>query len=751
MSQEFDEPIQTGVKKSGGKKKKPMSRRTKYIWAAAIGIPLIAFIVYVWSGLPSLEELENPKSQLASKVYSIDGEIIGQFFIENRIETDIDSLPAHVVQALIATEDRKFYDHWGVDVDRIFKAILKNVFTLSRSGGGASTITQQLSKNLYNLRSSNENFIGTGIRKIREWITAIQIERTFTKREILEMYLNVSYFGKSAYGVESAAKVYFNKRGRDLTLSESALLIGLLKSSVVYDPERHLDRAIVRRNVVLKNMVDAGFINENLYDQVKNEPITLARGHKVKMRGDAPNFIEYIRQQMESIAEKHGYDLYRDGLSIYTTLDSRMQIIANKVAAEHLKEYQEIFYKNWKWDSNKDAFATIIDKAIKNSQEYRDAAEGKKIEIYAKLKMNPRFVDSVKTAATTIQVGFVVIDPTNGQIRALVGAANQDFSYGLNHVTQIRRQPGSSFKPFVYTVAMDNGYFPAYSLPNQKFSYNGWSPSNSDGEYGGNMTLREALAKSVNVIAGRLTISDIAPPSEVIKYAHKMGIKSDLNPYPSIALGTSEVTPLELATGFSTIASGGVYHSPVSIIRVEDRNGIVLEEFRGESYEAVSKSTAALVTSMMEDVLNYGTGASARKFFHRPAAGKTGTTQDFADAWFSGFTPQLVGTVWVGFDDRRIRFNGWYGQGARAALPIWAKFMAEVYDKLKLPMKYFDLPEGVTSVEFCKESIERGDARVANANCPNKVSDLVKSDKIPENCNIHGGGRSAPRKDDSRW
>ncbi len=749
MAKETEESAHYSSARGPAAKKKYDRKKRLYTIAAAVGIPLLAFIIFVYSGLPSLAELENPKSQLASKVYSIDGEIIGQFFIENRIETTLDSLPAHLVQALIATEDRKFYDHWGVDLDRFVKAMLKNVFTFSHEG--ASTITQQLAKNLYNLKSSNEGYFSVGVRKIREWITAIQIERTFTKREILEMYLNVSYFGKSAYGVESAAKIYFNKRGRDLTLNESALLIALLKSSVVYDPERHLEKALNRRNIVLKNMTEAGFINDNLYQQLKNEPIALARGHRVKMRGDAPHFIEYIRQQMETIAEKHGYDLYRDGLSIYTTLDSRMQLIANKVSAEHLKEYQQIFYKNWKWESNKDALASVVEKAIKGSPEYHDAeTEGKRQEIFYRLQNNPHFVDSIKTASSTIQVGFIVMDPANGQIRALVGGANQDFSYGLNHVTQIKRQPGSSFKPFVYTVAMDNGYFPAYSLPNQKFNYNGWSPSNSDGEYGGNMTLREGLAKSVNVIAGRLTISDIAPPSQVIKYAKRMGVKSELSAFPSIALGTSEISPLDLATGFSTLASGGIYHSPVSIIRVEDRNGIVLEEFKGESYEAISRSTAALVTSMMEDVLNYGTGGSARKFFHRPAAGKTGTTQDFADAWFSGFTPQLVGTVWVGFDDRRIRFNGWYGQGARAALPIWAKFMAEVYDKLKLPLKYFDLPEGVTSVEFCKESIDRGDARIANASCPVKVTDIVKSDKMPENCNIHGGGKAA-RKEDSRW
>ncbi len=719
-------------------------KKKKFLIISSIIVGLfLGFIVYIWWGLPSLEELENPKPQLASKVYSIDGELIGQYYVENRIETDIDSLPPHLVNALISTEDRKFYDHWGVDMDRFVKAMVKNIFKNSREG--ASTLTQQLSKNLYNLKSSNENIFGTGIRKIREWITAIQIEKTFTKREILEMYFNVSYFGKSAYGIESAARVYFNKKGKDLTIPESAMLIALLKSPVQYDPERRVQNALTRRNLVMQNMVTAGFLTEDKYERLKNEPIVLARGKKVKIRSDAPHFMESIRQQMEAVAEKHGLDLYRDGLSIYTTLDHRMQVIANKVVAAHLKEYQEIFYKNWKWDNNKELIPSLVDRAIKNTAEYHEAkTKEQKSQVYNRLQYSQAFIDSVKKAESTIQVGFVVIDPTNGQIRAMVGGANQDWSYGINHVTQIRRQPGSSFKPIVYTVAMDNGAFPAYSLSNTKFNYNGWSPSNSDGSYGGYMTLRNALAQSVNVIAGRLTTSDMAPPSQVVRYAKKMGVNSPLSAFPSIALGTIEIAPIEEAAAFATLANHGVYHAPISVLRVEDRNGMVLEEYKSETWEAVSPQSAALTVSMMEDVVSYGTGASVRRVFHRPAAGKTGTTQDYADAWFSGFTPQLEGTVWVGFDDHRIKFNGWYGQGARAALPIWANFMAETYNTVNLPLKYFDMPDGVVQAEFCKASIERGETRLAKDGCPEKVTDWVKADRLPEACNIHGGGARTP-------
>ncbi len=719
-------------------------KRKKFLIISSIVFGLfLGFLIYIWWGLPSLEELENPKPQLASKVYSIDGELIGQYYVENRIETDIDSLPPHLVNALISTEDRKFYDHWGVDMDRFVKAMVKNVFRNSREG--ASTLTQQLSKNLYNLKSSNENIFGTGIRKIREWITAIQIEKTFTKREILEMYFNVSYFGKSAYGIESAARVYFNKKGKDLTIPESAMLIALLKSPVQYDPERRVQNALTRRNLVMQNMVTAGLLPEDKFQKLRNEPIVLARGKKVKIRSDAPHFMESIRQQMEAVAEKHGLDLYRDGLSIYTTLDHRMQLIANKVVAAHLKEYQEIFYKNWKWDNNKELIPSLVDRAIKNTAEYHEAkTREQKTQVYNRLQFSQAFIDSVKKAESTIQVGFVVLDPTNGQVRAMVGGANQDWSYGINHVTQIRRQPGSSFKPIVYTVAMDNGAFPAYSLSNTKFNYNGWSPSNSDGSYGGYLTLRNALAQSVNVIAGRLTTSDMAPPSQVVRYAKKMGVNSPLSAFPSIALGTIEIAPIEEAAAFATLANHGVYHAPISVLRVEDRNGMVLEEYKSETWEAVSPQSAALTVSMMEDVVSYGTGASIRRVFHRPAAGKTGTTQDYADAWFSGFTPQLEGTVWVGFDDHRIKFNGWYGQGARAALPIWANFMAETYNTVNLPLKYFDMPDGVVQAEFCKASIERGDTRLAKDGCPERVTDWVKADRLPEACNIHGGGARTP-------
>ncbi len=516
----FEERGKKPAKKSKGNKKQRW-----LIFSGILFVCIIAFVIYIYNGLPSLEQLENPKPQLASKVFSVDGELLGQFFIQNRIETNIDSLPPYLINALVSTEDRAFYHHWGVDLSRVIKAMVKNALTFSREG--ASTITQQLAKNLYHLKNHNETIFQTGIRKIREWVTAIQIERTYTKQEILELYFNISYFGKGAYGIETASRIYFNKDAKDLTIPEAALFVAMLKSDVIYDPVKRKENAFTRRNLVMYNMVQMGYLDQASYSKLKQQPIELASDNISAIRSIAPHFMEYIRQQLEALSDKYGYNLYRDGLNIYTTIDMRMQKIANEAASEHLTEYQKIFDKNWSWEKNNALLTNIIDVDIRTSSNYKNAnTSEEKALVYNKLKNDKDFIDRIKKDESTIQVGFVVIDPTNGQIRAMVGGENQNFGRGLNHVTGIRRQPGSAFKAFVYTTAMDRGYFPAYTLLNQKFDFKGWAPSNSSDEYGGYMTLREALANSINVVAGRMTTSDIAPPDQVIKYAKRMGINS---------------------------------------------------------------------------------------------------------------------------------------------------------------------------------------------------------------------------------
>ena len=724
---------------------KSLKRKTikkKINWLIVIGVISTLFItfgIYIFSGLPSIEELENPRPQLATKVFSADGQLIGKFFIENRIESDIDSLPPSLIKALISTEDRKFYDHWGVDLVRFFQAMVKNVMHFSFKEG-ASTITQQLAKNLYELKTKREDKFDKGVRKIREWISAVQIEKRFTKNEIIELYLNVSYFGRSSFGVEAASIAYFDKSATELTLPESTLLIALLKSPRDYDPLRNYDRAVNRRNLVMHNMVVTGMLSENEYEELKQQPIVLASRQRTVLHSEAPYFLEYVRIQMRSLSNKYGFDLYRDGMNIYTSLDLGMQKIANEVSAKHIAEYQKLFDEKWSWRKNKPLLTELIDTAIKNSKEYKSATiKEEKANIYNKLKADDSFVDSVKTIATRIEVGFVVIDPKTGYIKALVGGANQQFGRGLNHVTGMRRQPGSSFKPFVYTTAMENGYFPAYTLLNQKFDFNGWSPGNSGDTYSGYETMRWGLAHSVNVMTSRMTISDIAPPRQVVKIAQRMGINSHLDPYPAIALGTSEITPLEITSAYGTFPNGGVHIEPISILKIEDNNGIVIEEFNPEYVQAISPETSSIMVNLMEGVVSSGTGAGVRRYFQYPAAGKTGTTQDFSDAWFVGYTPELVAGVWVGFDDHRVKFTDWYGQGAKAALPIWAMFMEGAYKEFNIPVTYFKLAAGIEEITFCKTTMEQGDTRDFSQYCDSLYIDIVNVKNMPLNCNIHTG------------
>jgi penicillin-binding protein 1A len=706
-------------------------KQIRNIVVISLAVLFSAYIVYLAVGLPSLQQLENPTPELATKVYSYDGELLGQFYIKQRAYTPIDSIPKNLINALIATEDRKFYRHWGIDLDRVLKAMVKNILSF-RIREGASTITQQLARNLY---LSQELSI---TRKIREAITAIQIERTYTKEEILEMYLNIAYFGMSAYGVESASFVYFGKSPSELTLAECALLVGMLRSPARYNPFEYPERAIKIRDVVLKNMLTVGFITEQEYEKARTEPLNLNRGREYIYSGIAPHFLEYIRWQLQKKAEKYGFNIYRDGLVVYTTLDARMQRHAIRAVKEQLAELQQEFDKSWRWDKN--LLKVFLDKAIKQDPRYVNADSSEKPKIYAQLLNNNAFVDSVKREATRIQVGFVAIDPQTGYIKAMVGSSNFEvFKYGLNHVTQIKRQPGSAFKPFVYTVAIDNGYSPAYQLLNQPITImmaNGerWTPSNFDGTFGGKVTLREALKMSINVVAVRV-LQELAPINQVIDYAHKMGITTDIPPYESIALGTAEVIPLQLTSAYGVFANEGIYVEPVAILRIEDRFGNVIEEAKPEKRVVISPETAYIITDMLEDAVNSGTGTRVRQFFHLPCAGKTGTTQDFADAWFIGYTPNLVAGVWLGFDDRRITFGGTFGQGGRAAAPMWGRFMKYVYDDpdINMPILDFEQPPDVVTATVCAES-----QKLATPYCPQKITDLFIRKYLPtKECDIH--------------
>jgi penicillin-binding protein 1A len=683
------------------------------------------YSMYIIHGLPTLDQLENPKPELATKIYSIDGEVLDQFAYKNRTRISLDELPPGLIKGLIATEDKDFYNHWGVNVSRFIRQMILNVVTFREAG--ASTITQQLARNLYKLQSKRESMFDKITRKIREFFTSVQIERNFTKNEILELYLNVAFFGKNAYGIESAAQTYFGKPANELTPAEYTLFIGMLKGPNYYDPIQHSDRALARRDVVIDQMVKEGFFTEETAKEVRTDSLDFKSIETEFRSGIAPHFVEWIRQQLVKKAEAHGYDIYRDGLRIYTSLDSRMQRHAISAIEDHLKGFQTAFDTTWDWKEHPDILNDVINKAIRDDESYRRSHNvAIQDSIRALLLGSRTFIDSIKRAAQTLEVGFVVIDPHTGQIKAMVGGRNyRTFKYGLNHVTQIHRQPGSAFKPFVYTVALDNGYPACYEILNQPVTIpmpdgTRWAPENFDRDIGGKYTLREGIRQSKNLIAVRV-ILEIAPAKQVSEYARRMGITSRVPAYESLALGTVEVSPLELTSAYGVYPNEGVLVSPIAILRIEDKDGNVIEDNSPNKKEVLSKETAYLMTDLLKGVVNGGTGSNVRSFYSGPCAGKTGTTNDYADAWFVGFTPQLVAGAWVGFDEPRIRLGNYYGQGGRAAAPIFGRFMQKTYkdSTIGLPLEYFVQPEGIITDTICGDTKKK-----AREWCPNKTTEI---------------------------
>lgn len=671
---------------------------------------VIGVMIYWATDLPSLEQLENPKPQLATEVYSYDGVLLTKFFMENRTAVPLDSISPNLINALIATEDVEFYNHWGLNLRRFFIAMVENIGRIlsGKRAHGASTLTQQLAKNLWLTPARHIK------RKVQELMIAIQIERTYTKKEILELYLNTVYFGKGAYGAEAAAWTYFAKPASKLTVGESATLVGILKNPEDYNPVDNIQISKKRRDLILDLMVKAKFLAEAQAAKEKAKPIEL-KFTPVTDRGIAPYFTEYIRQQLKKEAAKFKFDIFRDGLIVTTTLDSRMQAHAEKAYNEHVKFLQEKINKAWNWKSRKGQ--ELQEKFIKESERFKKLVESGLSEKASvqRLKADKQWLDSLLAEKLVVQAALVAIEPSTGYIKAWVGG--RDFEkYKLDHVWQARRQPGSTFKPFVYTVAIDKGIPPSYQLLNQPIAIQTtinskdrvWTPKNADNEIGGFTSLRDALKNSLNYVTVRLAQQHV-PPEEIIKYAKKMGISSPLRQDLSLALGTSEVTPLELTSAYSTFANGGVHVEPIAILRIDDRFSNTIASYKTDRWEAISEETNYVMVSMLKSVMDGGTGSSARfrYNFRLEAGGKTGTTQNNADAWFMGITPQLACGVWTGFDDMRIQFTSMeYGQGSRAALPIWANFMKACYEdkSLGLQPRYFLKPEKVQGRLVSKKS-----------------------------------------------
>lgn len=706
----------------------PYKNYIKWIWTLfAGGITLFSLLIWTislgWFGeLPSLEELENPKTYLASEVYTEDGVLLGKYYLQNRSNTYFNDLSPNLVNALIATEDIRFYEHSGIDFKGTFSIILYAVIGKKR---GASTITQQLAKNLFP-RKRFDNVFNKATTKLKEWITAVRIEERYTKEEIITMYFNTVEFGGNAFGIRSASKVFFGKSPLELNENEASLLVGMLKGITKFNPIRNPENALNRRNTVLNQMRKYDFIAEERYDSLKLEPIALNYQEDDHNEGLAPYFREILRMELMEWSNQNGYNLYKDGLKIYTTINSKLQTYAEEAVEKHIKEMQGKFYAHWKGRIPWGDYKELIDAGMKRSDRYRllkkqgltekeimeDFNRPVKMKIFSWSRgevdtiMSP--IDSIKYYKYFMQCGFMSMDPRNGHIKAWVGGVNHKY-FKYDHVNKnAKRQVGSTFKPIVYTLAIDNGWSPCFKAPNQPVvfeEYENYSPKNADDKYNDpEMTLYRGLQFSVNNIVMYLMKQfGSKGPQSVIELARKMGIESNLEPYPAIALGVFDISVYEMVGAFATFANKGVWTEPVYITRIEDKNGNIVKEIVPKTVEAISEQTAYVMEKMLERVTAHGTAAKIKYMYQIPGAvgGKTGTTQNYSDGWFIGFTPTLASGCWVGFEDRAIHFRSMsLGSGSAMAMPIYGYYMQkaskdtanyELINQFEAPLRPLDI------------------------------------------------------------
>ena len=687
---------------------------------------LTFFVVYVWAvsvnflnlfgRMPDLKTLENPKSELASEVYSADGALMGKYFRENRTPAEYKDLPQNLIDALIATEDVRFENHSGVDLKAMGR--VASGLVTGNKGGGGSTLTQQLAKLLFRTRDdlndgtlSNTKGLRLLIVKTKEWIMAVRLERNYTKREILRMYLNTAEFGSNAFGINVAAKTFFNKKPKALNLEESALLAGLVNGPSWFNPVRNPERSKRRRDWVLGQMLKYHYIDEVGYNQAVKKAIALDYNVENQNKGIAPYFRAELGKQLLRWARETDHDLYADGLKIYTTIDSRMQKYAEQAVAEHMKQQQKLFDRVWQgqqpWrDENGRIIPNFLANAIKRTGRYRSLYtryEGNKdsINYYLRKKykmtvfswqgekevtMSP--MDSLAYYKRFLQTGFMAINPLSGQVKAWVGG--NDYRYfKYDHVKQGTRQPGSTFKPFVYVAALAQGYSPCYQVPDVPVTFPAeagrpaYTPKNFEGRYTGQLfTIRQALARSMNSITAFL-VQKLGPEA-VVQYAQRLGITSPIEAVPAVGFGASDVSVFELCGAYSAFVNKGVWTAPMMVTRIEDKNGNVLREFVPQTNEVLNEETAYLMTYMLQASTTErgGTSTILKTGFKFPyeMGAKTGTTSNYSDGWFMGLTPDLVCGMWVGGEDRSIHFrSGRDGQGARMALPLYGLFMKKVY------------------------------------------------------------------------
>lgn len=755
-------------------------------WSVVL-VGIIGVFVFFWlisagklGFMPTFEELENPNNRFASEVYFADGPIMNRYFEkENRKYIEYREIPQSVIDALIATEDVRFYDHSGVDVRGLFR-VAKGLLTANTSAGGGSTISQQLAKMLFP-RESDLNVFELAIRKFREWVIAVRLEKSYTKEEILTMYLNKYDFLNLAVGISSAADIYFQVPLDSLKVEQAAMLIGMAKNSSYYNPVRRPELTLNRRNVVLSQMYKYDKITREECDSLKKLPLGLNFKRVDHKEGLATYFREYLRLfmtankpdrkryrdlsqfRLDSVAWKTNplygwckknvkvdgshYDLYSDGLKIYTTLDSRIQKYAEEAVREHLsQDLQPLFDKEkvkklrppFSNDMTPAEIEEVLDRSIRQSERYRVLSkQGMSFDEIRKTFDQPLEMqvftwsgirdtvmtplDSIKHYKSFFRSGFMVMQPQTGYIKAYVGGP--DYRYFMyDMVSAGKRQVGSTIKPILYTLAMQEGLGPCDKVPNIPQTFilptgEPWSARGGTKRQGEMVTLRWGLANSENNISA--WVLKQFTPEAVAQMAHKMGITSFIDPVPSVFLGTAEITVKEMVAAYSIFANKGVYNSPLPVYRIEDKYGNVLQEFRPESREVITENTAYLMCNLLEGVVTGGTGVRLRYKYKlmNPMGGKTGTTQKHADGWFMGVTPDLVGGVWVGAEDRSIHFqNLANGQGASMALPIWAKFLLKAYadPRLKMSDRPFDRPAGINKRLDCDETISEAEVKEMN-------------------------------------
>lgn len=671
----------------------------RLFWTGVISFTLLIICINLGmlGYMPSIKELENPSSALASEVLAADGSRLGQFYIQNRSNAKFAEISPNVFHALIATEDARFHKHSGIDGEAILRAI---VFLGSKGGG--STITQQLAKNLF--PRENVNLFTLPFIKLKEWVMAVKLERNLTKNEIITLYLNTVPFGDNTYGIKNASLTFFGKLPDQLSIDEAAVLIGMLKGNTLYNPRRNPERAKARRNTVIDQMVKYGYLSEVEAIPYQAKELKLDYRRQDHNEGPATYFRQVVEQEVKKWCKQHEkadgtkYDIYKDGLKIYTTLDPRMQRYAEEAVEQHMKYMQSIFVQQNQiktgsvWTKGKPK--EVLNNYIQQSDRYQNLKnEGwKEAEILKEMNkkvpmtvftwnnknhqldtvMSP--IDSIKYMRSFMQAGFMAMDPATGEVKAWVGGINHKY-FQYDHVNiSTKRQVGSTIKPLLYCLAVDNGYSPCSSVSTAPQKFPGQATYYDAGGKGGMMNMSSALAQSINNAS--LYLLNQVGINPFVDFIHKCGISSNIEHFPSIALGVSDISLFEMLWAYTMFPDGGINTQPLFITKIEDKNGNLIENFSVKQKEIISAQTAYKMVLMMRGVIDRGTGRRMRRMgISAEVAGKTGTTNNQADAWFIGYTPQLLAGVWVGCDDRFLRFNSTaIGQGAAAALPIWAYF-----------------------------------------------------------------------------